>query len=248
MNPEQKPYPPSPQLQQSPTAPVEPVSTYQPGSGSLPSPDGQASAASTQAGPSFANAPSIDYLNQIATPSTEKTHSKVAIIALVGGVLLAVLFAILLISRSQGPDLTAQALTLNNRINTLQEVATAQQKHLSENDIVEANATLGAALTTMSSDLSTLVPSKKEDTKKKDTVETAYKTALLKTLDDAYQRGTLDRTYPVQMTYELTLLRGMVVKLQNNTKESDVRSFCEASLKNIDIILKLYADFDATKS
>jgi hypothetical protein len=100
----------------------------------------------------------------------------------------------------------------------------------------------------LSSDLSTLVPSKKEDAKKKDTVETAYKTALLKTLDDAYQRGTLDRTYPVQMTYELTLLRGMVVKLQNNTKESDVQSFCAASLKNIDIILKLYADFDATKS
>lgn len=237
--------PPTPQGPAQNTLP--PPAVYQPGSGALPAPEGygQPVAQPPTTPPTF----SSDYLNQIAAPAPAPTHGKFAVIGLIGGVLLAALFALLLINGSRGPDFTTQAKQINARIGTLQTVASAQQKHLSENSIVEANATLSSTLTTMNTDLASLTTAKDKNTEKSlSATETNYQTTLSKTLDDAYQRGTLDRTYTVQMSYELTLLRGMMVKLQTNTSKASIKIFCETSIKNIDIILKLYADFDASKS
>ena len=239
--------------------------SYQPGIGTLPTPTAtpigsvpvstpQATLAMSQKPvPALPSQPapaySADYLNQIAAPTTHKAPNKLAIIGLIGGVLLAAIFALLLISTSSGPSFAAQAKTINARIGTLQTVASAQQKILTENSISEANATLVSSLATMNTDLAALNATKdKKDDKALTTKESAYQSALTTTLDNANQRGTLDRTYTVQMTYELTLLRGMIVKLKNSTNKDSVKTFCTTSLSNLDIILKQYAEFSASKS
>ncbi len=236
-----------------PTTPATGPASYQPGSGTLPTPAGYSpSPAPVQAAVPAGSSPTTpsygaDYLDTIAAPMPTKAPNKFAVIALIGGVLLAALFALLLLNGSQGPSVGSQATTINARISTLQTVANAQQKHLSENAIAEANATLNSSLTTMTTDLSKLVSGTKPD-KTASAKESSYQSKLSSTLESAYQRGTLDRTYTVQMTYELTVLRGMLVKLKNNSTKDTIKTFCTTSIANLDIILKLYANFDATKS
>lgn len=248
---------------------IPPSPSYQPGIGTLPTPTAvpiasvpvselqPTPAVSQQSTPMLPNQPvvaptpsySADYLNQIAAPTTKKTPSKFAVIGLIGGVLLAAIFALLLINTSGSPSFTAQAKIINARIGTLQTVAAAQQKVLTENSISEANATLVSSLATMNTDLAALSATKdKKDDKALAAQESAYQSTLATTLDNANQRGTLDRTYTVQMSYELTLLRGMIVKLKNSTNKDSIKTFCTTSLSNLDIILKQYAEFSASKS
>jgi gas vesicle protein len=191
---------------------------------------------------------SPNYLEEIAVQPPAKAPNKLIVIGIIVGVLLAAAFAFLLISTSGSPSVANQMTTINKRIDTLQSVAANQQKHLTENAIAEANATLSSSLTTMSADLSALNDVKENNDKPTTKPETTYQTNLADTLDAAYQRGTLDRTYTVQMTYELTILRNMLVTLKTNSSQNTIKKFCDTSITNLDSILKLYANFDATKS
>lgn len=190
-----------------------------------------------------------DYLDQIAPPPPAKHVSRIAIICLIVGVLLAVVFAIMMISSSQGPDFNSVAKKVTVRIDTLQSVTKEQQKHLTSNAIAEDNATLNSTLTAMSSDLAVLTATKKKTKDKKLAAEEeAYRADLSKTLTDAYQRGTIDRVYTVHMTFELKTLKTMLVKLNKSSKKKEAKDFCQKSIDNIDAVLKLYAEFDSSKS
>lgn len=193
---------------------------------------------------------SIDYLNKIA-PKEQRTVNRFAVFGLIGAVVASAIFAVILLSSSHGPDVSKLIPKLDARIQTLKTATAAQQTHLNENDISEANASLSSALGSMDTELQSLM---KERKLKKITDqasvanEKAYLAALTKALDDAYQRGTLDRTYTAQMTYELSMLRSQVVKLKSTSSNETIQTFCANSLNSIDITLKSYAAFDAAKS
>ena len=191
----------------------------------------------------------VDYLNQIAPAEQAKVH-RFAIIGLIGGVLLAALFILILIANSGGPSANELLPPLAGRIETLQSVTADQQAHLSENQISEANASLSSALSSMDTDIQAIMKDrgvKKTSSKTAISDETAYKNALSKTLDDSYQRGTLDRTYTAHMTYELTILNSQIAALRQATTNATIRSFCDSATTNINLILKTYSSFDATK-
>lgn len=178
--------------------------------------------------------------------------NKIGIFALIGGVLAAVAIAVFMILGSGGPDFATQAKDIQGRINSLMTVADSQQTHLKENDISLANSTLSSALTTMNTDLVTIMKArgvKGASTGKVNPTKTeqAYAETLQKKLDDAYQRGTLDRNYTSQMTYELTILRGKLTKLKNSGKSKSVTEFSNTAIKNVDAILAAYNNFSATK-
>lgn len=255
MNP-QSPWPAQDPAPQQPAAtPQVPSAFDQPGTQlpSQPTPVAPSGFDASQATLPTASSPStqnfsVDYLDKIAAPVTTKAPSKLAIIGLIGGVLLAALFAMMLLTGSKGPDVTSQMSSINARVATLQAVVVAQQKNLADNSLAEANATLGSTLTTMNTDMASYLPKKTDDSGKSKAAiaEKAYSTELSTKLDNAYQRGTLDRTYTVQMTYELTVLRGMLQSLKKNATKEAVKTFCTTSASNIDIILKQYATFDAS--
>lgn len=165
---------------------------------------------------------------------------------------MAVVAAVIIMANAGGPDFGAQAKSVQARISTLQTVADAEQPNLKENAITEANASLSSALTSMNADLTALMKAKglKVSSSSSATIsksEKNYATTLQKKLDDSYQRGTLDRTYTTQMTYELTLLRSSVLKLKNTANSKSVTAFCNSAITNIEAILKAYGNFSATK-
>ncbi|MGE5299226.1 MAG: hypothetical protein ACM3KF_04265 [Acidobacteriota bacterium] len=256
MNP-QVPYQPQQPQQPAPSEggmpPVAPVGWQQPSN----VPPATTAAQAQPAPAEFSPAPgvaesnySIDYLNQIA-PKEQKTVNRFAVIALIAGVLISALFGMILLSNSGGPSANEQLTPLSLRIATLKSVTASQQKHLNENQINEANAALNSSLTTMNTDIEALMKERKLKTSEKSAAaktEKAYSDELAKTLDDSYQRGTLDRTYTSQMTYELTVLKSKLTKLQRSTKSKELTEFATSASENIDTVLKAYASFEATKS
>jgi hypothetical protein len=194
---------------------------------------------------------SVDYLNQIA-PTQKKSTNRFAVIALIAGVLLATIVAVFVLANAGPPDFSTQAKGVQARITTLQTVADGQQTHLNENAISEANSSLSSALTSMNTELSAIMKAKglKATDAAKATVtktEKTYAIALVKKLDDSYQRGTLDRTYAAQMTYELTVLRSQLNRMKNTANSKSVTAYVDSAVTNIDAILKAYDAFSATK-
>lgn len=189
----------------------------------------------------------VDYLNQIA-PKQQKTVNRFALIAMIGGILIAALFAVVLISSSGGPNVNEQLPSLSARITTLKEVTGQQQSHLKETAISEANAALSSSLSSMSADIQAIMKDRKIKTSTSSSTaktEKTYSTELAKTLDESYQRGTLDTIYTSQMTYELTVLKSKLNKLKRGTKSTEITTFTDDALKNIDTILKAYSSFSS---
>lgn len=256
MQPQQQPQqpsygglPPLAQPQASTPQPVaqQPQSPYQP---AQPQPSTEQPQVDYMGDPSQQDRQeySIDYLNRIA-PKEQKTVNKFAVFGLIGGVLLAVIFAVVLMSSSGGPSPNTQLAIVASRVATIQSVVTEQQKHLNSTEMSESNAALGSTLSTMNTDTSAIMKDRKVKADGALTAkEKTYKEKLSKTLNDSYQKGTLDRTYATQMTYELTVLRSQIVKLKKTSTSTSIRTFCENGTKNIDLILKSYASYDTSKS
>lgn len=255
MNP-QGPYQPEPTTPPAPQGGVPPVapSGWQQ---NTPQPTYPSQPTASQAPADFTPAPgvaesnySIDYLNQIA-PKETKVVNRFAVIALIAGVLISALFGMILLSNSGGPSANDQLAPIALRIATLKSVTADQQKHLNENQINEANAALNSSLTTMNTDIQAIMKERKLKSSDKSTAaktEKTYSDKLAKTLDDSYQRGTLDRTYTSQMTYELTVLKSKLAKLKRSTKNKQLTEFASSSTDDIDTVLKAYSTFEATKS
>ena len=222
------------QLPQANTTPVAAQQPYTLPSGA----DGQA--------PEY----SIDYLNQIA-PKEQKAINRFAVLGLIGAGILSAIFAVIIIASSGGPDANTQIIPISERIATLQTVTAAEQTHLTEDQISQANASLTSALASMGTNLQAIMKErglKNESGSASAKAEQVYAAKLTKILEDSYQRGTLDRTYTSQMTYELTVLKSQTTKLKASTSSQELTSFCNTSLDNINLILKAYTSFDATKS
>ena len=192
---------------------------------------------------------SIDYLNKIA-PKEQKVVNKFAMFGLIGaGVFIAIFAFIIMINPSKTPNVKTQTITLSERIATLEATTEKQQTLLNEEEIYSANTALNASLESMNAKLTTSMKTAKiKEDKKQKAAEETYAAKLNKTLDDAYQRGTLDRTYTAQMTYELSILRSRLVAFGKSNVSSEFKEMSANGVKDIDTVLKTLSEFSATKS
>lgn len=191
-----------------------------------------------------------DYLDQIA-PVQQKAANRMGVIGLIGGVLTLLTVVMFIINSLQPPSLSSTIVPLQARVETLQSITKEQNGRLGESTVSNANSSLYAVLTSMSSDLNTITADKKikrSNDKKVKAAEASYGGDLTQGLELDYARGLLDRTYTTKMTYELTVLRAMLKKVLTSTQEKKIVEFVNAGITNIDTTLKILHDFDATKS
>lgn len=253
MNPE-TPFQPTSQPPQNGLPPVSPSPTSQtpadpwtnqPTATVAPTPV----AAEPQPQHTSTNAQSYDasYLDQIA-PAKQANVNRFAVVALIAVVIISAIAGVFMILNSGGPSANSLIPPLSERIGSLQSVTDTSQKRLAENQITSANAALSSSLTSMKADLDAIIKNNKLKTDKNlAATEKAYLAKLQKTLDDAHQRGTLDRTYTTQMTYELTVLKSRLSQLKKASRSETTHKFCDDAIKNIDAVLKSYESFSATK-
>lgn len=238
MNPEQQPSPTptppaqaggwAPQPQTAPTTPLAPSAF-----------DSASSASSQPLGES--------YLNQIAATEPVPVH-KFALIGIIGGVLvLVIVFIAIVMGSNNAPSLATQAKAVNSRIATVKSIADDQQKHLGDSTLSAANVMLSSILTTMTSDLGATMKEKKitlSSTVGK--TEQAYADTLSAKLEDAYQRGTLDRTYAPQMVYELTVLRSKITVMKTISSSKSTKEFCTTSIESLTTMIEKFQAFSST--
>lgn len=237
MNPEQQPSPQTPPVQPSGWTPLPDSGTSQP----QPTPVAPSTFNTQSASPMGEN-----YLDQIAIPEPVHVH-KFAMIGLIGGVLVLLVVILAIMMNSGGPSLSVQAKSVNDRVNTLKTIASNQQKHLSDNAIVTNNTILSSVLTTMSTELTDTMKTRKITlSSTASAAEKKYATTLTTKLDDAYQRGTLDRTYAPQITYELSILRSKLVTMKASSNSTAITTYCTSSIASLDAIIKTFKDYSST--
>lgn len=198
------------------------------------------------------NAPeqfTVDYLNQIAKNTPVKKASPLVVFGLIGGILIFVIgIMFFLIQSAAPPDVSTQVTALQARLDTLSKVTTEQGKHLTQNELSGINSTLGASLTSMTTDLSAYAKLRGiKSSSKATSTETAYYTALSKKLDDAYLLGTLDRTYSTEMTYQLSILKSKMLRIKTAANSKTYNDFYTPSATSIDTVSKLLSAFQSTK-
>ena len=192
---------------------------------------------------------SIDYLNAISG-TQHKSMSKFAVFGLIGGVLLAAIFAVILISAPKSSSSGQLIAPISERINTLKSTTNSEQKRLKDTQLSETNAAFNSALGTLSTELDAIKKTAKIEksvTQKASSAEKKYVTKLSDTFNKAYQRGTLDRAYASQMIYELTALESKLNALKRSSKSAKIDTYCDSALANIKIILASYSKYDASK-
>lgn len=200
--------------------------------------------------PAYASNPNddyntVDYLNRIA-PQEQRTVNRVAMIALVGAVITSIIVVLIMIINPGAPDTNSLVQPIRDRTDTLEKVVNENEGRLSQTEIAEANTALDSTLTTIQTHLDAIIKERKIQ-KKPTKVEKDYLAALQKKLNDSYQKGKLDSGYTTAMTYELTILKSQINKLKKTSDSKSIRSFCDESIKNLDLVLKAYHDFASTK-
>lgn len=187
------------------------------------------------------------YLDQIAATEPVPVH-KFAMLGIIGGVLvLVIVFIAIMMGGNNTPSLGTQAKAVNSRIATIATIADDQQKHLGDSTLSAANVMLSSILTTMATDLTANMKEKKIAlTSTVSKVEQAYASTLSAKLDDAYQRGTLDRTYAPQMVYELTVLRSKLTVMKNIASSKSTKEFCTTSITSLTTIIEKFQAFSST--
>ena len=174
----------------------------------------------------------VDYLNRIA-PQEQHTINRIAIFALIGTVIASVIIILILIINPGASDANSLIQPIRDRTDTLNKVVDENEGRLTQTEIAEAR-------------LDAIIKERKIQ-KKSSSTEKSYLEALQKKLNDSYQKGKLDSSYATAMTYELTILKSQLNKLKKVSDSKSIRSFCDESINNIDVILKAYHDFASTK-
>ena len=179
----------------------------------------------------------VDYLNRIA-PQEQHTINRTVIAS--------VIIILILIINPGASDANSLIQPIRDRTDTLNKVVDENEGRLTQTEIAEANTALNSTLTTMQTRLDAIIKERKIQ-KKSSSTEKNYLEALQKKLNDSYQKGKLDSSYATAMTYELTILKSQLNKLKKVSDSKSIRSFCDESINNINVILKAYHDFASTK-
>jgi hypothetical protein len=194
---------------------------------------------------------SIDYLNEIA-PQEKKPglDNKKFLMLVGGGLLVAIIVGIIVLSSGSGPGPTQKMQTLAARLTTLQKISTTAQKNIKSSSLRGTNSNLTIFLTNTNRDIVGPLLTNGVDAKKVDSKITAAEKgeALSKTLEDARLNAVFDRKYPREMNYQLGAIQALMEDIYASTNSKSLKDFLTATNKNMQPIKKQLEDFTAASS
>lgn len=190
---------------------------------------------------------SIDYLDQISTPTSKPGMSdKLLPIVLIAGVLIALLVGAAALL-SSGTSNKTSLIRLSARLQTLQVISDASKKNVVSGSLRGTNTNLSLLLTTANRDISTQLTANAIDPEKTDARIIASESgdSLKKRLEDARISGYFDRTYAREMSNQLVATIALMKEIDAHTKSTSLKEFLETSEKQLQPIQRQFADFNA---
>jgi len=188
----------------------------------------------------------IDYLNQIA-PEQKKpgVNTKLFLGIIVGAVVLVIILIIAIASSGK----TDSLLTLALRLEATQKIADDAQKDLKSSSLRTSNSSLLVYLTNTNRNIAEPLAKNNIDIKKIDKKIIAKESGaeLTAVLDDAKLNAVFDRTYAREMSYRLEKISVLMATSYKKAKSASVKTFLETSDKDLQLLKKEFAEFNASQ-
>ena len=194
---------------------------------------------------------SIDYLNQIAPQTRQKTLPTKFI--LIGVVIAAIIAAFLFIGIALNgrPSTSEQVTNLYARLTTLQTITSTEQRDLKDTQLRATNSSLSLLLTNSIRDIGkTLTTGSSTSVKIPQTLtdsEKAYAQKLTDKFTDAKLNVELDSTYAREMAYQLNLAHTMMKSLYNGTSSQSTKTLLQQTSDTLTPLQQTFSDFSGSK-
>ncbi len=199
----------------------------------------------------------MDYLNQISganNPQSQKQSvgglfSKKFIFIMGGLVIFAILIMILgSILRGSGSKDKDVMERINTRITNLMTITQNYGKFTKSSTLRSMNASLYSALNGTSASFSPLVTSlyviSSETANPKISADESEKLDSLKTtLDSAKLNGLLDRTYPREITLQISLLLSLESEASERTQSQEIKNVLSESYSNLSNLYTKFSEY-----
>ncbi len=191
----------------------------------------------------------IDYLNQISSQPSQQTMNSKWVFALIGGVILLVIIAVLFIANSgNGPVQKMQ--TLAARLQTLQKVSGDSQKKIKSGELRSLNSTLTLYLANTNRDIAEPFSKNGVDIKKLDKTIITKENGdqLNKKLEDARLNAIFDRTYAREMTFQLETVTALMTDIYHGSNNKPLKDFLSKTDQGLQPFKKQLSEFNAANS
>jgi len=188
----------------------------------------------------------IDYLNQISAQPPQQTMNSKWVFALIGGVILVVIVAVLFIANSgNGPIQKMQ--TLAARLQTLQKVSGDSQKRIKSGELRSLNSTLTLYLANTNRDIVEPFNKNGVDIKKLDKTIVAKENGdqLNKKLEDARLNAIFDRIYAREMTFQLETVTALMTDIHHSSNSKTLKDFLSKTDQGLQPLKKQLSEFNA---
>lgn len=196
--------------------------------------------------------PPPDYLNQIAPRAPKvlpfKLGPKLFIII---GAIIVILVSIIAITLNVVRSAQQEPLQkLSARLTATQTIVDDAQANLKSSQLRSLNSNLAIYLTNTTRDIGApLLASGVNIAKLPESVVKAESgDAIATRLEDARLNAVLDRTYAREMTYQLSTILTLMKQIRDLTSSTDLKTFLDTAITNLQPTQASFADFDAASS
>lgn len=190
--------------------------------------------------------PSIDYLNQIASPVPQKTMNPLVVWVAIAGFLAVIILVITLIATG-GTSNKDRMTTIAAELTALQTITSEATENIQGSELRTLNSSLTLVLANVNRDSATAVSAigATSDEKNKNVIAVNNEVADFKSkLEDARLNAIFDRTYAREMTYYLKTVRTQMANLYSSTKKQPVREFLQTTDQNLSPFVEGFENYN----
>ena len=191
----------------------------------------------------------IDYLDQISTaPKKPSPADRLLPIVLIAGILTALVVGILtLLGGDSGKN---DLMRLAIRLETIQSISDSSQKTIKSSNLRSSNTNLSIFLTNTNRDLKPHLAAGGIDMSKPDPKIVAQESGqeLRKRLEDARLNAAFDRTYAMEMSYELETLSALLAQIEKDSRNRSLREFIATTKSQLSPLNDQFAEFTTTSN
>ena len=187
------------------------------------------------------------YLDTIAAPQRQNTLNPFVLWGIIGGVILALIIAVLFMFNSGGPSQAESFTAYVHRAQALSKLTTNSKKTIQSTELRALNATTNIVLNTANQESTSVLAAvqlKKLPTPAKPSPVTAEFSQLTTKLNDARLNVVYDRVYAREVGYQLAKIRAELSTLYKASKSKSLRAYLEKTDGNLKPLVSQYNEFN----